>query len=210
MKSNLFLLTLGAALSLATNCNAASFTIGGGSVVSWKDSGGGTIATSSIVQVGYFNLPDSATDPSTYSPADWDSFVAISGIDSLNASKDTNVNDAGGAGTFDISLGLNSATDTLPPSYNKRLGIRVYESTTATTGVNYNTVSASVAGWVLQDPDVEPAPTAPNLIILATDEPGIAWQDGGANAFQTTIVPEPSSFALLGLGALALTFRRKK
>ena len=210
MKSNFQILALGLLLTLPTH--AASFTIGGGSTVAFLDSSAATISTSSIVQVGYFSGISTLLDPSSYSNAQWNTFTPISGIDSLNPSKDTNVNAVGGPGTFGLSLGLTTGTDALPPTYPVRLGIRVYDSTTTTTGTEFNTVSAFVNDWILNDPDVLPAPTAPNLLILSAAEPGIAWQADGANAFKTTItaVPEPSSFALLGLGGMALLFRRRK
>lgn len=201
-----------AAALLPCCLNAATFTVGGGSFVAINDSNGVTLETSSIVQVGYFNTPLSSTDPSSYSLDDWASFVAISGIDSLNSDKVTNVDNSLGPGTFSIGLSYDDSSDIVPESYPKRLGIRIYDSTSTTgPGIEYNTVSSNANNWVVSDPSsTNPPPTDPDVTIFGS-ETNITWEDN-ANPFKTTIVvvPEPSSFALLGLGVVALTFRRKK
>ena len=193
---------------------AAVFTINATTFVGVQDAAGSNLISNSILQIGYFAGVDSSIDPSTYTPAQWGTFTAISGIDSLNPSRDTRTNDPFGLGTYTLNEEYNTGTppDNLPSSYPVRFGVRVFDSVASTSGANYNTVSSSVNEWALTDPTVIPAPQAPNMLISATSDVGLTWQDGGVNAFKTTItaVPEPSSFALLGLGGMALLFRRRK
>lgn len=203
-----------AGVALINNADAAfTFTIAGGSIASINDDIGSPLATGSIFQVGYFDGVDVEKNPATYTPADWSSFTAISGIDSLNPSKLTSINDAGGVGTgtHDLSLNYDTAVDQTPTTYPVRLGFRYFDSITTTLLVNYNTVASSENTWKLLDRSGDPKPPSPTPTIFGSGDAGLTWQDP-ANAFKTSIsaVPEPSSFALLGLGGVALIFRRRK
>jgi len=214
MKHTISAILLVTGTALINNADAAfTFTLTGGSITSINDDLGSPLSTGSIFQVGYFDGVDTAKDPATYTPADWSSFTAISGIDSLNPSKLTSINDAGGVGTgtHDLSLNYDTAVDQTPAAYPVRLGFRYFDSTTTTLLVNFNTVASSENTWKLLDRSGDPKPPSPTPTIFGSGDAGLTWQDN-TNPFKTTItaVPEPSSFALLGLGGMALLFRRRK
>jgi hypothetical protein len=101
------------------------------------------------------------------------------------------------------TLSAVTINSTQPPP-NQVLGIRFYDSTD--TSGKFNTVEATNWNWL--------TPTDLGQIVLInldqTSNP-LVWQDGGADAFKTTIsaIPEPSTyasalfgFALFGLGAI--------
>lgn len=99
--------------------------------------------------------------------------------------------------------------DTSPglPASDTQMAMRFYDGTDTATS-NYNTVTHSE--WKFLTP-ADPTPSDRDFDV--NDGSGtLVWQDGGANAFKTTItpVPEPSSAALLGLGMTALLLRRRK
>ncbi|MCP5537788.1 MAG: PEP-CTERM sorting domain-containing protein [Akkermansiaceae bacterium] len=218
-------------LAFSFSVNAATYVISASSTTRWKDSGGsdltrgdaGIDGDGAVIQIGYFMGVSSTKNPLTYNSSDWAAFTPITGLGSLNSGAfDTTIGDnVANPGTNApdgmYSLGItyddqahNGLATPIPPAV--RLGIRVYESTSDTTG-KYNTVTRANDAWVLSKVHDDFAPgDDPQLVINGlTPTNELSWEDS-ANSFKTTIVPvpEPSSFALLGLGALALTFRRRK
>ena len=195
---------------ISTSLPAATINIGVSSLAEMQDNGGTALAGGSIVQLGYFSGVSAVTDPGSYTLADWAAFTPISGIDSFNPSKATTIGLS--SGDLDLTVEFVTTSDVLPSSYSARLGVRIFDSATATAGSNYNTVASSDASWVLNDPDVDPF-TPPSIFFFTNSDAGIAWEDG-ANAGKTSLlfatVPEPSSVTLLGLGGLALLLRRKR
>lgn len=201
---------------ISTSLPAATINIGVSSLAEMQDNGGTALAGGSIVQLGYFSGVSAVTDPGSYTLADWAAFTPISGIDSFNPLKSTTIGFS--SGDLDFTVEYDTASDVLPGtnggsgSYSARLGVRIFDSATATAGSNYNTVASSDASWVLNDPDVDPF-TPPSIFFFTNSDAGIAWEDG-ANAGKTSLlfatVPEPSSVTLLGLGGLALLLRRKR
>tara|TARA_B110000908_G_scaffold125566_1_gene147218 strand:- start:363 stop:1010 length:648 start_codon:yes stop_codon:yes gene_type:complete len=188
-----------------TNNEATTIKDAGGSALT---SGVGTVqGDGAIIQLGYFS-----TSTNSFSGT-WN---AIAGIGSLNPSLDPRVGDFDTQsdipdGFFSISVTFDdgAGTDVGLPAADTQLAIRFYD--TATEGnlssANFNTATNNL--WTFNALG-DPAPTDRILDITQTTGTTV-WEDSG-NAFKTSItaVPEPSSFALLGLGALAMTFRRKK
>jgi len=229
MKLNLTLITLVAFAH--TPIQAATYSISASSVIVWKDSSDSALSRGdsatdgdgSVIQIGYFLGVSSLKDTSTFTTSDWAAFTPFTGLGSPNDTAfDTtigdNVSNPGSnapAGMYSLGISYNDAINnglpgTIPPEI--RLGVRVYNSTEGATG-NFNTVTRNNSAWVLTKPhdDFDPG-SDPQLVINNTTISTLTWQDGGANAFKTSItaVPEPSSFALLGLGGMALLFRRRK
>jgi len=101
------------------------------------------------------------------------------------------------------------------PTNGQILSIRFYDTSTGTTG-HYNAVSAS--DWTWQTPTTTGGGAVVNLLIADAfaDGPGgslgdLVFQAGGVNAFKTTIpIPEPSTYALLGLGAAGMVALRRR
>ena len=158
-----------------------------------------------IIQIGYFS-----TDTNVFTG----SWIPIAGSLSSNPLLIITVGDFNDAGAIpDGFVGQTSIFDDgsgtdvgLPPA-DTQLAVRVFDTTSEAnlSTANYNTVTKS--SWLFQNL-TSPQPTT----TFTLDSINTIWQDGGANAFKTTItaVPEPSSFALLGLGGMALLFRRRK
>lgn len=194
---------------------SATITIKGSDllgVLTFRDASDAQLTTGSILQVGYFNGIDTALNPSSYTEAQWNTFTPVTGIGSANATKLTAINSVG---SYDLAANghneLDTDTDSLPAA-NSRLGIRVFNSTTSTATADFNTFTVFDVNWTFTDPSDLLSFTEPELFLFSETDTGLAWQAGGADAFRTSItaVPEPSSLALLGLGALTLTFRRRK
>jgi hypothetical protein len=100
-----------------------------------------------------------------------------------------------------------SITTSQPPA-NQVMSIRFYDTTTGTTG-NYNAVS--VDSWLWQVPTTTGGGAIVNFSI-ADDFANLEFQASGPLAnFRTVIlVPEPSTLALLSLGAVALALIRRR
>jgi len=227
MKFSIALFTFSATACCALQ--AATYSIIASSTEAWKNLDGLTPLTrgdnqtdgdGAVIQIGYFLGVSTSKDTAIFSASDWASFTPITGLGSPNASSfDTTIGDnvsnpGNNAPEGMYSLGIlyddavnNGFPASIPPEI--RLGVRVFDTTDGPTG-NYNIVTRFNSAWVLTKPhdDLDPA-ADPQLIINSSTSADLTWQDAN-NAFKTTLVPEPSSFALLGLGGIALLFRRRK
>jgi len=206
------LLTTTWALAASSSYNILNHPIGNAANPMLNEAGtpltGGTAALGdgSIIQLGYFNT--SIDDPS----AVWTPIAGL-GTSGIINGHDLRVGDFSGG--FDVGNGFFSVdvtfsdSDTLEglPTADTQLAVRFYDTTDASSlnTAKFNTVTnANFKYEAFSDPssgtDIDLASTSTNI-----------WQDS-ANPFKTTItaVPEPSSFALLGLGGMALLFRRRK
>ena len=133
-----FLITLIAACGLCAfsgPLSAAPYSIGVTSFAPMHNASGSALSTGSIVQLGYFDGVSSSTDPASYSASEWESFTPISGIDSPNSDLASAINDfEDAAGAFALSLHFDTDTHVLPASGSVRLGIRIFDSATSTSG----------------------------------------------------------------------------
>jgi len=107
-----------------------------------------------------------------------------------------------GNGSY-VTEGAVTYSDTTPPN-GKILSIRFYDTNTGTTG-NFNTVSSDA--WTWSSP-TDAGTNAPLINLAFTT--ALSWEsfdvygiDHAIGDFKTVIlVPEPSTYALIGLGAI--------
>lgn len=180
-----------------------------------------------LFEIGYFTdgvANDTALDNDTSNfRGQW---VAITGAESNNPSLVTTIGDfisqTGSIpipdGEFSIGVTFDSAvantTNDLPAD-GVQLALRFYDGTTR-AGSMYNTVTytpgdaaaALSSTWrfkALSDPAPVPAPD----LDLNNNAITFTWEDN-SNPFRTTLVPEPSTTTILGLGGLVLLLRRRR
>ncbi len=186
-----FLITLIVACGLCAfsgPLSAAPYSIGVTSFAPMHNASGSALSTGSIVQLGYFDGVSSSTDPASYSASEWESFTPISGIDSPNSDLASAINDfEDAAGAFALSLHFDTDTHVLPASGSVRLGIRIFDSATSTSGSGYNTVAGSRDAWVMVAPGASSAikATPPSPLVLSATDSGISWEYGAAHAGRT-------------------------
>ena len=213
MKTTTILLASSLLLSVCAEAASMAIAVSIADVQTIQDASGTPLTSGdpdargdgALIQVGYFS-DDTATFSGTWIP--------IAGLSSTNSSLNITVGDFDDPGAipdgyvgktvvFDSTKGTNVGL----PSVDTQLAVRIYDTTSeASLGTaNYNTVTHSV--WKRKGLATPP----PTTTILQLDSGGTVWEDSSA-PFQTSIapVPEPSSFALLGLGAAAMLFRRRK
>lgn len=176
-----------------TNVGTSSIT------TPFEDGGGATLPTGSLVQVGYFNGVASAVDVTTFGTAQWNTFKPISGLDSPNPHLVTNLG-APGLFTFVVTWEP-SAGDVVPPNFDYRLGLKIFNGPDEANSTHYNLVTSNNSSWLLPGLSFPP-PTGP---ILTLDPPSPNTHFMGTDfVTDISIAPEPSStlLALLGLGLL--------
>lgn len=168
-----------------------------------------------VLQLGYYT---GATDPSNNFTGTW---VPLTGLGSANTDYNTTSigdknSDTGNTdGTFVLQLFFGNAGSSmnLPVSTNQILSIRFYNGTTLANSTFYNAVSSD--DWKWQTPAA--APNSP-VITISLDKQNIEWESivrlgqAGSTAFHTTIsaIPEPSTYALFGLGAFGMMVLRRR
>ena len=183
------------ALNNAVKDNSGVALTSGDSVVN----GDGT-----LMELGYF-LGDTATFS-----GDW---VPLTGPNSNNPSFVTTMGDLTAQngstpipdGLFSIDVLLLDSSNDLP-TVGAQFAVRFYDDTTRAESDFYNTATSS--NWIFKAPaDVPPV----TLVDFDSSANVPAWEDA-SNPFKTSldVVPEPSSFALLGLGGLAFLLRRRR
>jgi len=180
---------------------------------------GGTYALDNdgaVLQLGYFS---SATVANNFNGT----WVALTGEGSLNTAfnnttfGDTNgsfpFNDTGDGQfslTVNFELGSGTSGNSLPTA-GTPLAIRFYNSTSVAGATFFETISNDL--WLWQAP-LNP-PFSPSIDLYISDSGG-ELQSGGpapvSGNIATTIpvVPEPTSIALMMLGLVSLTTRRRR
>ena len=128
-------------------------------------------------------------------------FVTIFGGLNLNTTN-VQVYAPGNAGAY-LTQSSIPITTTQPPN-NQVMSIRFYDTAAGTSG-HFNAVSND--SWLFVSPNT--VGTGPTYS-LADDFATLEFQDS-ANPFKTTIlIPEPSTYLLLGIGALAVIGYRRR
>lgn len=177
--------------------------------------GGGADGDGAVLQIGYFASVPVGLDPADYTPADWASFVALTGDDSKNPGFATTIGDGGAPGGF-YTLGVTFDDDTHSdlPTVPSRVGIRYFDGLTVAASSESNIVTSFHGDWIISPPSIGSTPAAASLDARVPSTPspphapGLVWEQGDASAFK--VVPEPSS-TLLGLSAgLLLCLRRRR
>lgn len=120
-------------------------------------------------------------------------------------------NPDGAAGTFAVSVTFDTAFANKSqnlPAVGVPLAIRFFNSTTVGPTALFNVVSNDA--WLWQTPGE--APSQP-VISMSLSDANLEWQSvaqGQSDTEFMTVIPEPSSAALLGLGAAVLGLRRRR
>jgi hypothetical protein len=202
------------------NSPAASLTIEGNGLTSLLDRNGSLLTDGSIVQVGYFLGVSTSTDPEFFSAADWDTFTALTGPNSLNPGvtdatlSQSSFNSVYSLGRFTLD---DSTGDVLPNSgdFPFRLGVRIFDTTDPGQigTADFNTVTGRLnERWVETGIQSDPPPPPRNLGYAAGGvgaNPDIFWQFD-ANPFQTVPIPEPGTSLTFLLGTLLVAGRRRR
>jgi hypothetical protein len=198
-------------------------TLHGGSDVALTGGNANVDGDGTVLQLGYFTGATSAGNNFT------GSWVPLSGQTSANNAlvpgsdpgenyNQTSIGDRhnffAGDGTFALSLTFTASDpnsgNSLPAS-GTILSIRFYNNTTIGTSGFYNTVSNNSWTWT--------APTdAGATIPISLNDTGLVWESivlnsqAGSSAFHTTIsaIPEPSTYALMFMGALGMIVLRRR
>lgn len=172
--------------------------------------GAGNNGDGAILQIGYFT---NATSADLFA-GQW---VPLTGANSLNPVFNTTVGDGINSGApnrasfsiaFDTSDPLRSQG---LPQAGKLLSVRIFDRTTFSAARFFETVSSPDWGWLAPS---EP-PTNPN-VSLSFANANARLQSTGAALGATVstqvpiIVPEPSSVALLMIGAVSFVSRRRR
>ena len=169
-----------------------------------------------VIQLGYYTGATSAGNNFT------GTWVPLTGQGSANTAFNTtsigdrNTDTGNTNGTFSLQLnfGVDSTSNQSLPASGTILSIRFYNGTTLANSSFYNTVSDNA--WVWASPAAPP--NNPVIVMeLDTSDAAQIWESivkfGQASntAFHTTIpIPEPSTYALLGVGALSLLRLRRR
>ena len=202
---------------LSPIAQAVSVNVGGIILAPLQNSDGSSnLPDGSIIQVGYLlgigNSGDLDT-PAAIAAIDWNSFTPITGLGSPrdSGSYDTRVTSLfSPAGFFADGLAFDSDLDFGSPSgLPVRIALRVFDSTTATVGANYNTYTGVDDRFLLELP--APPDTSAgraDIDIDSAGQAGIVWE---GTPFRTDLViPEPSSSMALILGSLLLLGRSRR
>lgn len=175
--------------------------------------GGAGDGDGAVLQIGYFASVPVGLDPASYTPADWASFIPLSGEGSSNPSYTTSIGDGGApAGFYTLGVTFDDTDDDLP-TVPSRVGIRYFDGLTVAGSSESNIVTSAHSDWIISPPSIGSTPAAASLDARvpsspAPHEPGLVWENGETSAFK--VVPEPSS-TLLGLAAgLLLCLRRRR
>jgi len=186
-----------AALSAISTSNLSSAIVDNtGTALTAGTAGDGDGA---VYQVGYFSV-----DTANFTGA----WISITGESSANPSLVSSIGDTGGGGDglFTQNFTFDDATQSSLPAGGTQLALRFYNATSVAGSTHYNTVTNNA--WTLNAFADSPAPAQ---ALDVDSSSGRVWQDS-TNTFKTSIVivPEPSSFALLGLGGVAFLLRRRR
>jgi hypothetical protein len=151
-------------------------------------------------------------------------WIALTGEGGVNSAYNTgtgktSIGDSGYTdGQVSLTLGftVGDITDSsqtgnnLPTSSSIPLVLRFYNNTTISSSSKYNEVSADSWTWLT------PTGAPGSSMTLTGYDADLVWLGGTGTEFKTTIInpaaiPEPSTYALLGMGVLGLVaYRRRK
>lgn len=165
------------------------------------DENGTALPVGHVMQLGYFDGPAHDKDPSTYTTADWGTFVPLTGNGSLNPDDfPHSIIGAGDGppGFFSFGVTFFDSTHDGVPTSQKRIGIRFYNAATVEEATLSNIVSASGPLWVLPTPGTGPnAPTPADASLDVASLLGtLAWL---GTPFRTDVTPTAPEVTLTGV-----------
>jgi hypothetical protein len=204
------LFSLGAVSSLLADSVSLNFDSGS---VTLNNVGNLTaLPSGDALEFGYYT---GATNSSNLFSGTFVALTGFSGVNSGLAFTQIGQETSNGAGPGQFAFAASNITFTTGspitgvdlPNAGQILAVQFYNAANPSNATFYGAASDTLWTWTA------PASPAPAPMIYSLDNPGVTYLNGDAFTGTTTLVPEPGTTALLGLGLGALgllRLRRRK